>query len=302
MTRYLLTAALAASLLFATGAEAKPLKGTVVHRNHKAHSFVVANAKGRLASVHAKHNPKIGRKVAFKAKALSNGTFSTHKLRFHGRSHEALVRGTVTFVDPATRTFTVSDNGASILVHVADETLALPAVGNTVLVKADLDHSTASTIEATSVEINPAAPTARPIELEGVVLGINETTRTLTLSADDDNESGQMVAVTLPATFDIAAFKVGDSVELLATLNDDGMTYTAVGSSGDDDATEADDHGDDEGDCSGFDHQGDSHANDTHNDEDTHTGDDHADDTHNDEDNSGSGSTSSGDSQQGDDR
>jgi hypothetical protein len=239
MTRYLMTAAVAASLLFAGGAEAKSLKGTVVHRNHKAHSFVVANAKGRLASVHATRNPKVGRRVAFNARALRNGTFSTHKLRFHGRSDGALVRGTVTFVDAATRTFTVSDNGASILVHLADTTKTLPAVGDAVLVTADLATSTASQLEATDVVINPAADAARPIEIEGVVLSINESTRTLTLSADDDHESGQMIAVTLPASFDLTQYKVGDSVELHATLNPDGQTYTATESSSD----ECDHHG-----------------------------------------------------------
>jgi hypothetical protein len=250
-----LAAVVAATLVPAAGADAKALKGTVVHRSAKAQTFVVANAKGRLSSVHARHRPKVGRRVAFKARGLANGTFATNrKLRFHGRSHHARVGGTVTFVDAATRTFTVSDNGASILVRLADTTKALPAVGDKVLVLADLDSSTASQIEALDVLVKGDHPAGQAIEIEGVVLAIDESTRTLTLSADDDDESGEMIAVTLPDSFDLTAFQVGDSVELLATLNADGQTFTATGATGDDDADEADDHGDDQGD--GFDDHG----------------------------------------------
>jgi Cu/Ag efflux protein CusF len=264
MTKKLLAAALAACLLPVAGAEAKPraLKGTVVHKNHNAKSFVVATAKGHLAEVRArKGNARFARKVAFRASVLRSGSYSTRKVRYDSGSaaKTALVRGAVTFVDTTTRTFTVSDNGASILVHLADETKTLPAVGDAVLVTADLSKSTPTTLEASDVAINPAAAAKRAIEIEGVVLAIDESTRTLTLSADDSEESGEMVAVVLPAELDLAKFKVGDSVELLATLNDDGQTFTATAiddhDCGDDDHNDRDDgdedddnHDDDHGD------------------------------------------------------
>lgn len=246
MTRSLLAALVVAALLPAAAADAKVLKGTVVHRNHGAHSFVVAGRSGRLSAVHARHTPRLGRLVTVKARALSNGTFSTKSFKVRGRSDRARLAGTVTFVDAPSRTFTLSDEGASILVHVADETIALPAVGDVVRVVANLDQSTATTVEATAVRVLPA-PAADTVKLEGVVLAIDQTTRTLTLSADDSNVSGQAVSVVLPATFDITRFAVGDRVELLATLNSDGATFTAVSSSGDDNVAEADDQGDDQG-------------------------------------------------------
>jgi hypothetical protein len=60
-----------------------------------------------------------------------------------------------------------------------------------------------------------------------------------------------MVAVVLPADIDITKFAVGDSVELYATLNDDGETFTATGvddhNCGDDDNDDGDhDRGDDD--------------------------------------------------------
>ncbi|MEA2253096.1 MAG: hypothetical protein QOG70_3338 [Solirubrobacteraceae bacterium] len=85
------------------------------------------------------------------------------------------------------------------------------------------------------------------IELEGIVIALDESTRTLTLSADDDGESSGTIAVNLPDGFDLAAFAIGDVVEIEATLNDDG-TYTAVRSSHDDSVDEADGTDDDQGD------------------------------------------------------
>jgi hypothetical protein len=136
-------------------------------------------------------------------------------------------------------------------------------VGDAVLVTADLSKSTATTLEATDVVVNPAADASRPVEIEGVILAIDETTRTLTVSADDDHESGQMIAVTFPSTIDISGYKVGDSIEVRATLNSDGQTYTATEIDGD----ECDHNGDLE------DHHGDRGGDDANNNEDQ--GDDH---------------------------
>jgi hypothetical protein len=247
MTRRLLATLVVAALLPAAAADAKVLHGTVVHRNHKAHSFVVAGRSGKLSAIHARSAPRLGRRVTMRARALSNGTFSAKSFKVRGRSDRARLAGTVSFVDAASRTFTLSDDGASILVHVADDTIALPAVGDVVRVVANLNDSTATTVEAPAVQIVPA-PATDTVKLEGVVLAIDQTTRTLMLSADDSDASGQAVSVVLPDTFDITKFAVGDRIEILATLNADGTTFTAVSSSGDDNATEADDQGDDQGD------------------------------------------------------
>jgi hypothetical protein len=242
---------MAAALLTTGVAEAKPKArtGVVVHKSYKAKGFVVANAKGKMAEVRSAKRAGFGRKVSFRGRSLANGSFHARSVSVEGRSTSAKVRGAVTFVDETARTFTVSGNGASILVHLADTTKALPAVGDAVLVIADLSTSTATSLEAMEIVINPDAAEKRKVEIEGVVLGINEATRTLTLSADDSEESGEMVAVVLPAEFDITKFAVGDSVELYATLNDDGQTFTATAvddhNCGDDDNDDRD-HGDDD--------------------------------------------------------
>src|SRR4051812_43126411 len=253
MTRHLLAAAAVAALLVTGVAQASSLHGTVVHRNHRAHSFVVANANGRMAAVHATRSPRVGSRVSLKATRLANGTYRAGKVRRHGRAHRARIRGVVTFVDRTHHRFTLSDRGVSLLVRMAhrsrDAGDDMPEAGDDVTVKTDLDSSDDSTVVASGpVQTDPTpAPAGQAVELEGVILAIDQTTRTLTLSADDDNASGQTVSVVLPDTFDISAFHVGDELEILATLNPDGATYTAVASSGDDNAKEADDEGDDQG-------------------------------------------------------
>ena len=256
MTRHLLAVAAAAALIPAGAAEASSLHGVVVHRNHRAHSFVVANANGRMAAVHATRSPRVGSRVSLKATKLANGTYRGSRIRGHGRAHRARLRGIVTFVDRANRRFTLSSRGVSLLVRLgkrprqaSDPTL--PAPGDDVTVTTDLDQSDDSTVvtDPSTIQVGQTpAPAGAPIQLEGTVLAIDQTTRTLMLSADDDNASGQAISVVLPDTFDITAFHVGDEVELLATLNADGVSYTAVSSSGDDNAQQAEDQGDDQGD------------------------------------------------------
>ena len=230
MTKKIFAVAVAAALIATTGAEAKSraLKGTVVHRNSHARSVVVAGSKGHLHKVRVRHGKaRFARHVAFlrTGPAPAGSPPSAHQRRRRART--AKVRGAVTFVDATARTFTVSDNGASILVHLADTAKPLPAVGDTVLVIADLTSSTPSQLEATDVS-STRPPRATQFEIEGIVLAVDSAKRVVTLSADDEHESGQMIAVTIPADIDLAQFTVGKEVELLATLNDDGQTFTAT--------------------------------------------------------------------------
>ncbi len=77
------------------------------------------------------------------------------------------------------------------------------------------------------------------IDLEGSVLAIDTTARTLSISADDDSQSGQSITVTVPASIDLSLLTVGQEVELQATLQPDG-TYVLQGSSSDEGVQGAD--------------------------------------------------------------
>jgi uncharacterized membrane protein YgcG len=233
-------------LAVAGTASAATLRGVVVHKNHHAHSFVVSLKGGHLASVHARHSPRLGRTVRIAAAPMHNGTWLAKKVSVGRSSRHATLRGVVTFVDRRHGEFTLSANGASVLIHrlsraqragVAD---ASPTVGQNMTVEAGIDDR--GDLEEESSHDNGAQTSG--IELEGVVTGISG--HTLQVSADDDNESGQTVTVTVPATFDMTAFTVGQEVKLLVTRQADN-TFLLQGSAEDDNSNDANNPSDSQG-------------------------------------------------------
>jgi hypothetical protein len=139
--------------------------------------------------------------------------------------------------------------------HARAASAGVPPLGHDVSVRVGLRHG-----EAELEGVSDHGEDNGTVELEGVVQSVDVTGRTLTLSADDEDESGGTVTVLLPDSFDPSSFQVGDEVEFIAILNPDG-TYTAVSSSDEDNAEEADDPSDDQGedadDDSGEDQAGD---------------------------------------------
>lgn len=255
--------ALAATVLAVAplAAQGATVKGVVVHHNRHAGSFTVAGATGRLSAVHAARAPRIGTHVTVKVRKLLNGTYAAQHVRAAGTRSRVRLRGTVTNVDAAHGTFVLSARGVSLVVrhrvgHHRDTagggSGGLPAVGDQVTVDATVDPS--GNVDAQGV--TSQGTDTGPIDLEGVVLSVDATTNTLTISGDDDGGSGSLT-VLLPAGFDSSVYKPGDAVELLATLNPDG-TYTAVGSSGDHGTQQANNATDDQGDN----HSGDHHSSD----------------------------------------
>jgi hypothetical protein len=231
----------------AAGASASTLKGTVVHDNKHADSFVVADARGRLSAIHAARRPAVGRSVTVTARKLRNGTFAAGRVKTGHTVKHARIRGLVTFADRRTGAFVVSTRGASLVVHgrraglsAAAAADTLPAPGTQVSIDASLDEQ--GDIQADSVHDD--GQNNDNADLEGVTLSIDAAARTLTISADDNDEiSGGTILVHLPATFDLTLFHVGAVVQLVATPNPDG-SYTAVGTSADGDSQEADgEHG-----------------------------------------------------------
>jgi hypothetical protein len=243
----------------AAPASAATLKGTVVHRNTHAHSFVIAMSKGRLAAVHSSRSPRTGRVVRVTARRLRNGTYAASRVRTVGRRRHVRMRGTVTWVSRR-GTFALSSRGASLLIHrrargarAADDSppAGTPVVGRIVEVDADVNDE--GDIEAN--DVNDQGEDNDGIELEGRILAVNTAARTLSVSADDDNESGAAVTVSVPAAIDITRFHVGDEVELNVTRAADG-TFVLTQASGDDNEQEADDNGDHGDHHDGGDHGG----------------------------------------------
>jgi ribosomal protein L34E len=238
--------AAAVTLLAAGPASASTIRGTVVHKNRSAHKLVVATTSGRLVVVHSKRSARVGRVVRISAVKLRNGSYSARSIRSVGSRRHARLRGTVTYASRSRRAFTVSTRGASVLVHqkrlrgrsarAAADTM--PAAGEQVAVDTTIDRN--DDLEADDVKSE--GQDTDGMELEGKVLTVDEAKRQITVSADDDDESGDAVTVNVPAEFDFTQFKVGNEVELKVTKQTDGtFTLTKL----DDENDNGDDNGDD---------------------------------------------------------
>jgi hypothetical protein len=226
------------------------LTATVVHAPQRTHGFVVADGRGHLVAVHSSRRVSSGQRVRLKLRHLSNGTFSVRALHRSGARHRALLRGTVTYVATAAHAFVLSSRGVSVLVHTpaggsarrARASVAGSAtVGSAVVVDASLGDP--SSVTAQDVQVVGQAN--GPFDLEGAVQAVSG--QTLTVSADDADLSGATLTVHLPSSFDPTSYAPGDEVQLVVTPNPDG-TFTAVGSSDDSNAQQADNSDDQQGD------------------------------------------------------
>jgi hypothetical protein len=254
--RGLIALALPAALAALAGsAQAKPIRGTVVHRNTHAHSFVVADSRGRLKSIHARRSQRPGRTVSVSARRLRNGTYQARHVRVTGSRRRAHLRGTVSYVDRRRGVFTLSARGASILVHRARSHRArtadaLPGVGHHVTVTADVHGEN---VDASS--IHEEGQNQNGFDIEGIVLAVDPVARTVKVSADDDDESGAGITVIVPASLDMSRFTVGQEVELRVLRQADG-TFVLQGSASDENVEQADDPDEQDGE------QGDAHDDD----------------------------------------
>jgi uncharacterized membrane protein YgcG len=221
-----------AAALLAGPAGAATLNGTVVHVNSHAHSFTLASKKGRLSAVHARHSPPLGAVVTVDVRRLGNGTYRALHITSRGRRvRHVRISGAVTYRGSRSHSFVVSARGVSILVYLRRSGTAsgrLPRLGADVSVEGTLD----SPGEVTATNVEDAGQDPNGLDLEGVVVSVDQSARTLSVSADDDDESGGTVTVDVPNSFDLTQFQAGQEVELIVAANGDG-TYTLLQSSDD---------------------------------------------------------------------
>jgi len=142
--------------------------------------------------------------------------------------------------------FTLSARGVSMLVRTrrgrARMADALPSVGTEVTATGTVDDQ--GELEDQSLQSDGSDTNG--IDLEGTILAVNATARTLTVSADDDQQSGASVIVTVPAALDISKFVVGQEVEL-QVLPQPGGGYLLQGSASDEGVQGADDQAEEQG-------------------------------------------------------
>jgi hypothetical protein len=242
--------ALAAALGLSAQASAATVKGTVVHANKSAHTFVVAGRSGRLTKVSSRRSARAGSVVRVSGRRLANGLLRAHRLRTRGHARHARLRGLVTW--STARGFTVAAHGASLLVHRSSSDdpapLGAPVSTNvTIDDRGDLDEN----------ECHQMGQAPDQLKLEGIVLSTDPTAETITISGDDDqgedhamasdhgddnqgddnndqgddnqgqneNDMQPQIVVHVP---DATAFTVGDKVELIVSGPAGDGTFTLV--------------------------------------------------------------------------
>lgn len=223
--------ALAAVLGLSAQASASTIKGTVVHTNKSAHTFVVAGRNGRLTVLSSRRFVRAGSKVRVNARRTKNG-LKARRIRVSGHSRHARLRGLVTWA--SARGFTVASRGASLLVRKSSSDDGAP-VGTPVRSDVTIDDRG----DLDDDDTQQVGDMPGQIKLEGIVLSADPTAETITISGDDDegdqaemsedngsddqgdsgddnddNDMNPQIVVHVP---DATAFMVGDKVELIVT-------------------------------------------------------------------------------------
>jgi hypothetical protein len=204
-------------LVTANGAEARRhhaihhVRGVVVHHNKGAGSFVVANSRGRLFSIHSASSPAVGSDVKASVRKLRNDTYAAKKVHAKGSSSHVKIHGTVTHVNGAAKTFVVSAEGVSMLVK-SGGIGTLPTVGKDVTVTGSLDDENEGELE--EEDLQEEGVDNNGMDLEGEILEVNTVARTLKITAEDDPTENETVTVDVPSSVDISMFHVGDEADL----------------------------------------------------------------------------------------
>jgi hypothetical protein len=230
----------------ATAAEAQTVRGVVVHRIGRAQSFVVASGSGQMFAIHSRNSPSIGSRVVVSARRLRNGTFAARAVRVVGHARHATLHGTITYLNRRSGTFTLSARGVSMLIHTARGRVhaadAMPPVGSEVTTTTTIDDQG----EVDEQSMQQTGTQTSGFDIEGTILSIDTAAGTITVSADDDQQSSAGIVVTVPSTLDISQFTVGEEVELNVLPQPDG-SLLLQGSASDEGVQGADDQGEQQG-------------------------------------------------------
>jgi hypothetical protein len=172
--------ALAAVLGLSAQASASTVKGTVVHANKSAHTFVVAGRRGSLTVVSSRRLARAGSVVRVSGRKTKSG-LKARKLRVSGHARHARLRGIVTWKSASG--YTVASHGASLLVHKSSSGEGAP-VGTPVEDDVTIDDQG----DLNEEDCHQVGEVPGQIKLEGVVLATDSTAETITISGDDDQE------------------------------------------------------------------------------------------------------------------
>jgi hypothetical protein len=232
MKRTLFLVAATAAVL-ALPATASAFRGVAVAKDQARHSVVVAaragvvrtvRAPGRLGSI------RLGHRVTYSARRLSDGTFRATAIRSAGLVRHAVLRGVVVRNQSRLHRLLLTAGGTVLSVRAPARGFASnrgPRSGDRVEVRVRIRGSGLSATSITTVGH------AGTFELEGIFLGA--TTATLRLALEHRGE----VFVAIPAGFQLPQLQPGDEIELIVSVDAAGA-FTLVSVQRDDDEDDDD--------------------------------------------------------------
>lgn len=233
LTRHALTAA--AILIPAAVAAAAPGRSVVLDYDVGTRTATVLTANGRLIAVQTPSAPKIGSAVRLVgSRAVRPGTVAASLVQT-GRVKRARVTAMVV-ARSGKKGLALAGPGATLIVRLdtkatpqarsPHESDRRPDVGSTVT--ADLTVDKAGNVTATNVKHVASAPARQVLEIEGSVMGIDPTARTIVLV---DSQQGLTISyiVAVPPNVDITAFSIGKAAEIKVEKAADGtLTLRSV--------------------------------------------------------------------------
>lgn len=222
--------------------------GTVSFASRSHRRFVIAG-EGASMSARSQSVPSVGDDVTASGTLDHHGDMRAGHIRHHGEDHgDFRVEGTISAIDTTARTLTVAPEedddapGASVTISVPDSVdISTFTVGQ----KVEL----AVTRQADGTLVLVAMTHCHNgTKVEGTVTAIDTAARTITVTPDEDQGEDNSAATTpatpvtisVPDTFDISTFSVGQKVELKVAVQADGtLLLVAV----DDQQGEGEHHG-----------------------------------------------------------
>jgi hypothetical protein len=228
----------AASVVLSLPATAAAFRGVAVAKDSARHSVVVASKGGLVRTVRAPGRAgsvRLGHRLVYSARRLSDGTFRASSLRAAGSARHAVIRGVVVRNQRRLHRLLISAGGTVFAVRAPARGFASdrgPRSGDRVEVRV--------TISGNSLEANSLDEIGHTndVELEGIFLGIADGKLRLAVAHRGE------VFVTIPAGFQLPAFNPGDEIELEVSVDTTGA-FTLVSVQGDDenDNNDEDHHG-----------------------------------------------------------
>lgn len=228
----------AASVVLSLPATAAAFRGVAVAKDAARHSVVVASKGGLVRTVRAPGRAgsvRLGHRLVFSARRLSDGTFRASSVRATGNARHAVIRGVVVRNQRRLHRLLISAGGTVLAVRAPARGFASnrgPRTGDRVEVRVTISEKGLSAGSLEEIGHTDG------LELEGIFLGIADGKLRLAVAHRGE------VLVTVPAGFQLPTLSPGDEIQLVVSVDAAGA-FTLV-SVENDDENDNDDEGIDE--------------------------------------------------------